>query len=76
MVLSLGGFHEKGGDGNSKVRNTHVLLGRDGSVVGKYSKAHLFDVDIPGGARLKESGRAGTREKERAVHRCSSRGSD
>ncbi len=58
-MISLGGFHEvcKGNfeDGREKVLNTHVLLGADGSVLGRYSKAHLFNVDIPGGARLKEA---------------------
>ena len=31
------------------------MLANDGSVAGKYNKLHLFDVDIKGGARLKES---------------------
>ncbi len=55
LVLSLGGFHERLEGRRDKIRNTHVLLGPDGGLLGRYSKAHLFDVDIPGGARLKES---------------------
>ena len=58
LALSLGGFHESLVDeqeGRRRVRNTHVLVGEDGGVLGRYSKTHLFDVDIAGGARLKES---------------------
>ena len=39
----------------SRFYNTHLMLANDGSVAGKYNKLHLFDVDIKGGARLKES---------------------
>jgi len=35
--------------------NTAVLVGPSGDVVARYRKIHLFDVDIPGGAVLKES---------------------
>lgn len=35
--------------------NTAVVVAPDGSVAAKYRKIHLFDVDIPGGAVLKES---------------------
>lgn len=54
ISLSLGGFHERE-DGYSKLKNTHVLIGDTGSILGTYSKAHLYDVDIPGKVRLKES---------------------
>ena len=38
------------------MKNTHVYLGRDGSVSSTYSKCHLFDVEIPSkGIRLRES---------------------
>lgn len=52
--LSLGGFQEKGSD-DSHLRNTHVLIDDAGNIRGKYSKMHLFDVDVPGGAVYKES---------------------
>jgi deaminated glutathione amidase len=35
--------------------NTAVLVGPGGGVVTRYRKIHLFDVDIPGGAVLRES---------------------
>ncbi|XP_028394636.1 deaminated glutathione amidase-like [Dendronephthya gigantea] len=53
--LSLGGFHEKSSTEDSRVYNTHLILDNQGNVAGKYNKLHLFDVDIKGGVRLKES---------------------
>ena len=38
-----------------KLHNCHVLLNSDGDVIAEYCKLHLFDVDIPGKLRLKES---------------------
>ncbi len=35
--------------------NTAAVVGPDGALVARYRKIHLFDVDIPGGAVLKES---------------------
>jgi len=56
LALSLGGLHilAKGG---TRVRNTHLLLGDDGSVLASYAKTHLFQVDLSasGGPRLREA---------------------
>lgn len=52
--LSLGGFQEKGCD-DAHLRNTHVLIDDNGNIRSTYSKMHLFDVDVPGGAVYKES---------------------
>ncbi|XP_042033051.1 deaminated glutathione amidase, chloroplastic/cytosolic-like [Salvia splendens] len=52
--LSLGGFQERGSD-DSRLRNTHVIIDDAGNIRSKYSKMHLFDVDVPGGAVYKES---------------------
>lgn len=52
--LSLGGFQEKGAD-EAHLRNTHVLIDDSGNIKTTYSKMHLFDVDVPGGAVYKES---------------------
>ncbi|KAK6790319.1 hypothetical protein RDI58_014119 [Solanum bulbocastanum] len=52
--LSLGGFQEKGSD-DAHLRNTHVLIDDNGNIRSTYSKMHLFDVDVPGGAVYKES---------------------
>ena len=35
--------------------NAHVMIDNSGSLVAVYHKAHLFDVDVPGGPKLKES---------------------
>jgi predicted amidohydrolase len=39
----------------SRIYNTHLVLDNHGKVAGKYNKLHLFDIDIKGGVRLKES---------------------
>lgn len=51
-VLHGGSIVER--DGNS-FHNTTVVFGRDGSQIARYRKIHLFDVDVPGGARHRES---------------------
>jgi len=51
--LLLGGFPERGA--GKKIRNTAVLLDPSGAVVSVYRKMHLFDVDVPGGRRFRES---------------------
>ena len=38
-----------------RIFNTSVLYGPDGTRAGVYRKIHLFDVDIPDGARYRES---------------------
>jgi len=38
-----------------RTANTSVLVGDDGSIVAAYRKIHLFDVNIPDGARYAES---------------------
>jgi predicted amidohydrolase len=40
---------------HGKTANTSVLIGDDGAILAAYRKVHLFDVDIPDGARYKES---------------------
>ncbi|ODS31096.1 MAG: N-carbamoyl-D-amino acid hydrolase [Candidatus Scalindua rubra] len=39
----------------NKVHNTSVIVGRNGEILAKYSKVHLFDVDIQDKIRYKES---------------------
>ncbi|XP_042909540.1 nitrilase and fragile histidine triad fusion protein NitFhit isoform X2 [Parasteatoda tepidariorum] len=54
--LSLGGFHEKGSSvDQDKVYNSHILINSSGDIAAVYRKIHLFDIDVPGGVRLKES---------------------
>jgi predicted amidohydrolase len=52
--LLLGGFPEKGARPDH-IRNTAVLLDTDGQIAARYRKIHLFDVDLAGGARFRES---------------------
>ncbi|HEV3030639.1 MAG TPA: carbon-nitrogen hydrolase family protein [Polyangia bacterium] len=51
--LLLGGFPERASP--THIRNTSVLLRADGTVAATYRKIHLFDVDVPGGKRFRES---------------------
>ena len=38
-----------------KVYNTSLIFGGDGSLIGKYRKIHLFDINIKGGVSFRES---------------------
>jgi deaminated glutathione amidase len=40
---------------DARAFNTSCLLGPDGSLLGRYRKIHLFDVDLPGRVTVKES---------------------
>jgi predicted amidohydrolase len=59
VYLVGGSIPELDGD---KLRNTCFIFGKDGSLLGKFSKMHMFDVDIEGGVTFKESNKltAGT----------------
>jgi len=48
-----GSIAERAEDG--RFHNTSALLAPDGSIAASYRKLHLFDVDIPDGARYRES---------------------
>jgi predicted amidohydrolase len=47
VTLLLGSLPERV-SGDTRVRNTSVLLGPDGRTVAVYRKIHLFDIDLPG----------------------------
>ncbi|KAF9654167.1 putative NIT2-nitrilase [Thelephora ganbajun] len=49
------GVHETSSD-PKRGFNSHLLIDSSGDIVSNYHKIHLFDVDIPGGTRLMESG--------------------
>jgi predicted amidohydrolase len=51
--LLLGGFPERAA--GDRIRNSAILLDPGGAVVAVYRKIHLFDVDVPGGKRYRES---------------------
>jgi predicted amidohydrolase len=50
--VHTGTIPERDGD---KLYNTATVFGKDGKLLAKYRKAHLFDIDIPGEITFKES---------------------
>jgi len=54
VTLLLGSLPERV-PGETRVRNTSVLLGPDGATLAVYRKIHLFDIDLAGMEHLKES---------------------
>ena len=52
--LLLGGFPEKSRSAG-RINNTAVLMDPEGTICAIYRKMHLFDVDVPGGKRFRES---------------------
>lgn len=48
-------LQEQGPD-EDHIYNCHVIVDDKGDIVAEYRKIHLFDVNIPGGAILMESG--------------------
>jgi predicted amidohydrolase len=54
-VLLVAGSIAERVDAPGKTANTSVLVGDDGAILAAYRKVHLFDVDIPDGARYQES---------------------
>jgi predicted amidohydrolase len=54
IAVLLGSIPERI-EGDPRVHNTSLLLGADGEPIAIYRKIHLFDIDLPGLAHLKES---------------------
>ncbi len=54
VVLLGGGFPVPAGDG-MRTLNRAELVSRDGQLLGRYDKIHLFDVDLPDGNKYRES---------------------
>lgn len=52
IILVGGSIPEKDGD---KLYNTCFVFDKNGEVISRHRKMHLFDVDIEGGVRFKES---------------------
>ena len=63
IILHVGSLALKAEDG--RIANRALIFGRDGQVLGRYDKIHLFDVDLPSGESWRES--AVYRPGERAV---------
>ena len=53
IILHIGSMALAAGDG--KIANRAYIFGRDGTVLARYDKIHLFDVDLPNGERWRES---------------------
>jgi predicted amidohydrolase len=53
IYLVGGSIPELGEDG--KIYNTSVTFNRQGEIIAKHRKVHLFDINIPGGITFKES---------------------
>lgn len=56
IYLVGGSIPEREGD---QVYNTSFTFGPEGNLLGRYRKVHLFDVNLPGGPRIKESSTVG-----------------
>lgn len=50
--LHLGSFIERAGD---RFLNTSLVFDRSGTQIGRYSKIHRFDIDLPDGTSIRES---------------------
>ena len=53
VTLVAGSIGERGNA--DKIYNTSLLFGPDGSLLSKYRKLHLFDIDLPGSVTFRES---------------------
>ncbi|MCL6478669.1 MAG: carbon-nitrogen hydrolase family protein [Peptococcaceae bacterium] len=56
IYLVGGSVPERAGD---RVFNSSFVFGPKGELLGRHRKIHLFDVDLPGGVRVKESSTLG-----------------
>jgi predicted amidohydrolase len=53
VAVALGSLAIRRADG--RIANRSFLIGPDGTILARYDKLHLFDVDLPGGERYRES---------------------
>jgi predicted amidohydrolase len=53
--LLAGSIAERAHEDAARIYNTSALISPQGKIVAAYRKMHLFDVDIPDGARYRES---------------------
>lgn len=52
IYIIAGSIPEKAGE---RIHNTSFIFDREGNVIGKHRKMHLFDIDVSGRIRFKES---------------------
>jgi predicted amidohydrolase len=53
--LLIGSIAVRAGEPDGRFANRSVLLGPDGAVRARYDKIHMFDVELQGGERYRES---------------------
>jgi predicted amidohydrolase len=53
IILHIGSLALKAADG--RIANRALIFGRNGSILARYDKIHLFDVDLPNGESWRES---------------------
>jgi predicted amidohydrolase len=53
VAIALGSLAIRDGDG--PLANRSFLIAPDGTILARYDKMHLFDVDLPDGTRIRES---------------------
>lgn len=53
IYIHVGSIRENGENG--KIYNTSLVINREGEIIGKYRKIHLFDIEIEGKVSAKES---------------------
>lgn len=54
-IFVVGGSIPELDSKDDEIYNTSLTFGPDGEILSKHRKAHLFDIDIPGGITFKES---------------------
>ena len=57
IIVHGGSIVERHPEAKGKFYNTSVMIDRSGELVARYRKIHLFDVDIPDGARYRPRSR-------------------
>ncbi len=55
QIVLLGGGFPVPYESSTRTLNRAELIGRDGQLLGRYDKIHLFDVDLPDGNKYRES---------------------
>ncbi len=55
QIFLLGGGFPVPADDGKRTLNRAELVGKDGQLLGRYDKIHLFDVDLPDGNKYRES---------------------
>ena len=55
VYLIGGSFPERSGNNSQQLFNTSTVWSPSGARLGIHRKLHLFDIDVPGGIKFKES---------------------